>query len=100
LSAWIGLLDVLWRRLPRRRTGLLGAELHASPEREVGARQGILFPEDRRDRRLAEVVAGLGRAVGVAGEELLQGWGGRWFGPGEKGAPNRRGFVDGQGPSR
>jgi hypothetical protein len=99
-SAWVGLLDILWRRLPRRRTGLVGAELHASPERGGGGRQETLFAEDRRDRCLAETLAKLEGAVAVAGEDLLRGWGGRWFGPKEKPSPKRRGLVDGHGPSR
>lgn len=99
-SAWVGLLEILWRRLPRRRTGLVGAELHASPARKGGGRQETLFEEDRRDRRLAETLARLEGVIGVAGEDLLQGWGGRWFGPGEEQSPKRRGLVDGGGPSR
>lgn len=80
-SAWVAHLDLLWRRLPRRRTGIILVELHASPPRGASFRQESLFEEDRRDRRLALALARSRGAVGVAGEELLRAWGGRWFGP-------------------
>lgn len=100
-SAWTGLVDLLWERLPRRRTGLLGAELHASPPRPAGPLQPALFPADEIDRRLAAVLArirrGPGGAVAVAGEERLRAWGARWFGPGEDISRAGRGLVDAPG---
>jgi hypothetical protein len=101
-TVWTGLLDLLWDRLPHRRTGLMGAELHATPRRSGGPHQGSLFPEDQKDRRLALALAGIRRSgpggVAVAGEELLVSWGARWYGPGEDISRKGRGLVDGRGP--
>jgi len=100
-SVWTGLLDLLWERLPRRRVGLLGAELHAAPAPTGVLRQDSLFPEDDSDRRLALVLAGIRRgtpgAVAICGEELLAAWGARWYGPGEDISGKGRGLVDGAG---
>jgi hypothetical protein len=103
-SAWTGLLDLLWRRLPRRRSGLVGAELHAAPDRARTVDQGCLFPEDLGDRRLAAALAAIRRGPGgrlaLAGEGLLRGWGVRWFGPGEDISRRGRGLVDAPGTPR
>jgi hypothetical protein len=97
-AAWTGLLDLLWRRLPRRRTGLVGAELHAGPDRARTVEQGSLFPADEDDRRLAGALAAIRRAPGgrlaLGGEGLLRAWGARWFGPGEDISRRGRGLVD------
>jgi hypothetical protein len=86
-TAWFGLLELLWKRLPYRRQGLVGIELHV----EAGGpptpcRQDSLFPPDEADRRLAKVLRRSRREhrlrLGPGSEELLASLGAKWYGPG------------------
>ncbi len=85
-KTWLGLVEMLWRRLPVRRQGLLGMELRAETSICSPSLQGNLFPADEADRRLAE---GMGRfrrkfdaKLGPASEDLLLSRGATWYGPG------------------
>jgi len=85
-KSWLGLVELLWRRLPYRRQGLLGVELSAAITTGSPSLQGNLFPEDASDRRLAEVMARVRRksrtGLGSASEDLLDSRGATWYGPG------------------
>ncbi|MCK9996063.1 MAG: hypothetical protein KAH56_07265 [Candidatus Krumholzibacteria bacterium] len=103
-KSWVGLIEMLWRRLPVRRQGLLGMELRAETSACSPFRQGDLFPADEADQRLAE---GMGRfrrksdaRLGPACEDLLLSRGVTWFGPGAGISQVGRGLVDGDDPAR
>ena len=85
-KSWLGLVEMLWRRLPYRRQGLLGVELSADTITSRPSLQGSLFPEDASDRRLAEVLGRVRRktntGLGPACEDLLNSRGATWYGPG------------------
>ena len=85
-KSWLGLMELLWRRLPFRRQGLLGVELHAESGEVATFLQGNLFPADDADRRLAEVMRLSRRKadsrLGPASEDLLTAGGAVWYGPG------------------
>ena len=85
-KSWLGLVELLWGRLPHRRKGLVGLELRAQPPGAAFPSQGNLFPDDEADCRLAEVMR---RArltsvprLGPACEDLLSARGAVWYGPG------------------
>ena len=85
-KSWLGLVDLLWRRLPLRRQGLLGLELRAESPGACPYLQGNLFPADEADNRLADVMR-LSRRyseapLGLACEDLLVSRGAVWYGPG------------------
>lgn len=85
-KSWLGLVELLWRRLPCRRQGLLGLELRAETGPCSTFLQGNLFPGDEADRRLAEAMGRLRREsdirLGPACEDLLVSRGAVWYGPG------------------
>ena len=85
-KSWLGLVELLWRRLPRRRKGLVGLELRAQTFGAGFSPQGNLFPDDEADCRLAEVMRRSrltsGPRLGPACEDLLSAWGAVWYGPG------------------
>lgn len=86
-TAWFGLLELLWKRLPYRRQGLVGIELHVEAEGTPNpCRQDSLFPPDEADRRLAKVLRRSRREhrhrLGPGSEQLLTSLGARWYGPG------------------
>jgi len=102
--SWNGLVESLWGRLPPVRKGLLGLELAAGNPIEGSSGQGLLFPEDAADSRLADVLRrfppGPGPRLGLACEELLRTRGAVWYGPGGDGPSAGMGLVDGRGPGR
>jgi hypothetical protein len=103
-QSWLGFVELLWRRLPFRRQGLLRVELLAESPGARPALQGNLFPADDADRRLAEVMRRSrlksdGR-LGPACEDLLMSRGAIWYGPGAGMSQPGQGLVDGQGPAR
>ncbi len=85
-KSWLGLVELLWRRLPHRRKGLVGLELRAQPPEAAFSPQGNLFPDDEADCRLAEAMRrarlASGSRFGPACEDLLSAWGAVWYGPG------------------
>lgn len=85
-KAWLTLVDLLWKRLPRRRQGLLAAELRAGSSGNVLPRQGSLFAAHEADGRLADVLRLSGQKItarlGPASESLLVSRGAVWYGPG------------------
>ncbi|MEN8007384.1 MAG: hypothetical protein ABFS42_10240 [Candidatus Krumholzibacteriota bacterium] len=95
-KSWLGLLDLLWRRLPHRRKGLVGLELRAQSSVAVQPAQGNLFPEDEADCRLAEAMRRVrlasGAPLGTACEDLLSAWGAVWYGPGGDRPKSGQGF--------
>jgi hypothetical protein len=95
-QSWLGLVELLWLRLPHRRKGLVGLELRAQPEVEAYPSQGNLFPDDEADCRLAEAMRrvrlGSGSSVGSASENLLSGWGAVWYGPAGDRSKSGQGF--------
>lgn len=103
-KSWQGLVEVLWRRLPRVRKGLLGLELAAGSAAGASAAQGHLFPEDAADCRLADVMrrfrASPDPRLGPACEDLLQARGTVWYGPGSGNDSPVRGLVDGRSPGQ
>jgi len=84
-KSWLHLLELLWKRLPFRRQGLLRVELRAESPGGFSSRQGNLFPADEADCRLAEVLRrvrrGSGTRLGPACEDLLVSRGAVWYGP-------------------
>jgi hypothetical protein len=95
-KSWLGLVEILWRRLPYRRQGLLGVELSAESSTSWPSRQESLFPEDASDRRLAEVMGRVRRKshtrLGPACENLLDSRGATWYGPGDGMSKPGQGF--------
>lgn len=85
-KSWLGLVELLWKRLPHRRKGLVGLELRAQPPGMAYSTQGNLFPDDEADCRLAEVMRrtrlASGPRLGPACEDLLSCRGVVWYGPG------------------
>jgi len=103
-KSWLGLVELLWRRLPFRRQGVLGMELRAEFPGTQPYLQGNLFPGDEADRRLAEVMRQFRRKSDArlrpACEDLLVPQGAIWYGPGAGMSQPGQGLVDGQGPAR
>ena len=95
-KSWLGLVELLWRRLPHRRKGLVGLELRAQPSGAAFSAQGNLFPDDEADCRLAEVMRRVRLTtcprLGPACEDLLSAWGAVWYGPGADGPKYGQGF--------
>jgi hypothetical protein len=85
-TSWLGHVERLWKRLPKRRQGLLGMELWAEPLGSPCPRQGSLFSFDEADCRLAEVLRLSRREshlfLGPGSEDLLTPLGVSWYGPG------------------
>lgn len=85
-NSWLGLVELLWRRLPHRRKGMVGLELRAQSSVGAFSVQGNLFPDDEADCRLAEVMRRVrlksGPRLGPACEDLLSARGAVWYGPG------------------
>jgi len=81
LEDWLALLHALWRRLPARRVGLTALRLLAGPRRRE-PRQLELFAAGAEGTRLADawrrVEARAPRALRLATERLLSGWGVVW----------------------
>ena len=103
-QSWLGFVEMLWRRLPYRRQGLLRVELRAESPGARPSLQGNLFRADDADRRLAEVIRRSRRIsdglLGPACEDLLVSRGAIWYGPGAGMSQPGQGLVDGQGPAR
>lgn len=85
-QSWHGLVDLLWKKLPLRRQGLLGAELRAESPGGIPPRQGSLFAACEADGRLEDVLRLSGKQatarLGPASEGLLVTRGAVWYGPG------------------
>ena len=80
-------MELLWKRLPYRRQGLVGMELRVEAGGHLDVfRQESLFPPDEADRRLAKVLRRARREyclrLGPGSEELLVSLGIKWYGPG------------------
>ena len=105
LAAWLGLLERLWGRLPRRRRGPVRLELRADGRAGGRAgsisRQGSLFPEDGAQQRLAETLRRIRLAgqdsLGPASESLLAAWGACWYGGSSGDAAVSRDAASGRG---
>jgi hypothetical protein len=85
-QSWLGLVDLLWKKLPHRRQGLLALELRAESSGPVLPRQGSLFAAHEADGRLEDVLRLSGKhtsaRLGPASEGLLVSRGAVWYGPG------------------
>ncbi len=76
---WLALVGTLWRRLPRRRRGLVGVQLRAG-RRQAAHDQPLLFPDIGLEQRgsLARGWRGLGKGVQLGSEALLVAWDLQW----------------------
>lgn len=97
-KSWLGFLELLWKRLPVRRKGLLSLELRAGHSAVVRPPQGSLFPGDENDVRLAQAMRRsrleAGSGLGPACEDLPAARCATWYGPGEVISKPGQGLVD------
>lgn len=83
LTAWLNLMENLWKKLPAHRQGLMKVELMVQPMQTMAPDQMDLFcfPGDEQD--LARVVANIRRQAdpgfSTASEGLLRKWGVAWL---------------------